>query len=234
MMINKLTAMVVVVMVNMLFAAPAFADDKRIGILVFDKVLTSDVIAPAEVFGVATRKSWFSDYEVVFIGVERKPAITTEEGIRLPVDTTIYDAPKLDALIVASAYDMDWLFENEDLTAFLRSQAKTAAWLGSNCSGAFLYAHAGLLDGYRATTWAGGEKQLEREFPEIDVVFDQNVVVDRNRISSNGGIPSYQSALVMLSMMAGTGKAKTVFETIQLNRLIPWSDIEAYLPEDKT
>jgi len=106
--------------------------------------------------------------------------------------------------------------------------------LGSNCSGAFLYAHAGLLDGYRATTWAGGEKQLEREFPEIDVVFDQNVVVDRNRISSNGGIPSYQSALVMLSMMAGTGKAKTVFETIQLNRLIPWSDIEAYLPEDKT
>jgi transcriptional regulator GlxA family with amidase domain len=160
--------------------------------------------------------------------------ITTEEGIRLPVDATIYDAPKLDALIVASAYDMDWLFENEDLTAFLRSQAKTAAWLGSNCSGAFLYAHAGLLDGYRATTWAGGEKQLEREFPEIDVVFDQNVVVDRNRISSNGGIPSYQSALVMLSMMAGTGKAKTVFETIQLNRLIPWSDIEAYVPEDKT
>ncbi len=257
MMINKLTAIAVVFMAGILFAAPAVAGDKRIGILVFDKVLTSDVIAPAEVFGVATRKSWFSDYEVVFIGVERKPVITTEEGIRLPVDATIYDAPELDALIVASAYDMDWLFKNDDLTEFLRSQAKTATWLGSrlfknddlteflrsqaktatwlgsNCSGAFLYAHAGLLDGYRATTWAGGEAQLEREFPEIDVVFDQNVVVDRNRISSNGGVPSYQSALVMLSMMAGTGKAKTVYETIQLNRLIPWSDIEAYLPEDK-
>lgn len=233
-MINKLTAIAVVFMAGILFAAPAVAGDKRIGILVFDKVLTSDVIAPAEVFGVATRKSWFSDYEVVFIGVERKSAITTEEGIRLPVDATIYDAPKLDALIVASAYDMDWLFKNDDLTEFLRSQAKTATWLGSNCSGAFLYAHAGLLDGYRATTWAGGEAQLEREFPEIDVVFDQNVVVDRNRISSNGGVPSYQSALVMLSMMAGTGKAETVYETIQLNRLIPWSDIEAYLPEDKT
>ena len=232
-MINKITAIAVVFMASILFAAPAVAGDKRIGILVFDKVLTSDVIAPAEVFGVATRKSWFSDYEVVFIGVEREPVITTEEGIRLPVDATIYDAPELDALIVASAYDMDWLFKNDDLTEFLRSQAKTATWLGSNCSGAFLYAHAGLLNGYRATTWAGGEAQLEREFPEIDVVFDQNVVVDRNRISSNGGVPSYQSALVMLSMMAGTGKAKTVYETIQLNRLIPWSDIEAYLPEDK-
>ncbi len=233
MMINKLTAIAVLFLAGILFAPPTFAGDKRIGILVFDKVLTSDVIAPAEVFGVATRKSWFSDYEVVFIGVERKPVITTEEGIRLPVDATIYDAPKLDALIVASAYDMDWLFENDDLTAFLRDQAKTATWLGSNCSGAFLYAHAGLLDGFRATTWAGGEVQLEREFPKIDVVFDQNVVVDRNRISSNGGVPSYQAALVMLSMMAGTNKAKTVFETIQLNRLIPWSDIEAYLPEEK-
>ena len=44
-MINKLTAIVVVFMASLLFAAPAFADDKRIGILVFDKVLTSDVIA---------------------------------------------------------------------------------------------------------------------------------------------------------------------------------------------
>ncbi len=233
MIINKLAAITVVLVVNILFAAPTFAGDKRIGILVFDKVLTSDVIAPAEVFGVATRKSWFSDYEVVFIGVERKPVITTEEGIRLPIDATIYNAPKLDALIVASAYDMDWLFENNDLTAFLHSQAKTVTWLGSNCSGAFLYAHAGLLDGYRATTWAGGEAQLQREFPKIKVVFDKNVVVDRNRISSNGGVPSYQAALVMLSMMAGSDKAKTVFETIQLNRLIPWSDIEAYLPTDK-
>lgn len=94
-----------------------------------------------------------------------------------------------------------------------------------------MYAHAGLLDGYSATTWAGGERGLQRDFPKIKVVIDKNVVVDRNRISSNGGIPSYQAALVMLSMMADPGKAKTVFETIQLNRLIPWPDIENFTPE---
>ena len=230
--INRLHIITVLLVASVLLVAPAFAADKRIGVLVFDTVLTSDVTAPAEVFGVATRKSWFADYEVVFIGVERnKPVITTEEGIRLPVDATIYDAPKLDALIVASAYEMDWLFKNADLTDFLLTQAKTVKWLASNCSGAFLYAHAGLLDGYSATTWAGGERGLQRDFPKIKVVIDKNVVVDRNRISSNGGIPSYQAALVMLSMMADPGKAKTVFETIQLNRLIPWSDIENFFPE---
>lgn len=223
---------ITILMVMALYSLPAMAADKRIGILVYDKVLTSDVTAPAEVFGVATRESWFSDYEVLLIGVERDAAVvTTEEGIRLTVDTTIYDSPKLDALIVTSSYVMDSLFENADLTAFLTEQATTASWLASNCSGAFLYAHAGLLDGYTTTTWAGGEPQLQREFPNINVIEDRNVVVDRNRISSNGGIPSYQGALVLLAQMSSKRKARDVFETIQLNRLIPWTEITRYLPE---
>src|SRR5690606_9986264 len=172
------------------------AAEKHIGILVYDKGLSSDVTAPAEGFGVATRKSWFSDYKVLLIGVDGDATVgTTEEGIRFTVDTTIYDNPNLDALIVTSSYVMDSLFEDKDLTAFLKKQAENVSWLASNCSGAFLYAHAGLLDGYTATTWAGGEKQLQREFPKINVIEDRNVVVDRNRISSNGGVPSYQGAL---------------------------------------
>lgn len=216
-----------------LYSFPSLAADKRIGILVYDKVLSSDVTAPAEVFGVATRKSWFSNYEVLLIGVERDVSVvTTEEGIRLTVDKTIYDNPKLDALIVTSSYVMDTLFENKNLTKFLTEQAESVSWLASNCSGAFLYAHAGLLNGYTATTWAGGEKQLQREFPKINVIEDRNVVVDRNRISSNGGIPSYQGALVLLAKMTNERKAKEVFETIQLNRLIPWSDVTKYLPQE--
>lgn len=220
-----------ILLVAAAFSLSSTAADKRIGILVYDNVLTSDVTAPAEVFGVATRESWFSNYEVLLISVDRKKTITTEEGLRLSVDATIYDALELDALIVNSSYEMDRLFDNKDLTRFLKDQADKVTWLASNCSGAFLYAHAGLLDGYRATTWAGGEKQLQREFPNIKVVEDRNVVVDRNRISSNGGLPSYQGALVLLSMMSDSGKAKDVFETIQLNRLIPWEEVTKYLPE---
>ena len=127
---------------------------------------------------------------------------------------------------------MNALFANKDLTAFLKTQATQVSWLASNCSGAFLYAHAGLLDGYRATTWAGGEKQLQKEFPNINVVVDSNVVVDRNRITSNGGLPSYQGALVLLSLMSKPSNAEEVFETIQLNRLIAWKEVTRYLPNN--
>ncbi|MGU3812789.1 DJ-1/PfpI family protein [Vibrio diabolicus] len=223
----------IILVVSLLYSTTSFSADKKIGILVYDDVLSSDVTAPAEVFGVASRKAWFTDYEVLLVGVEQhKKVITTEEGIRLTVDNTIYDDIQLDALIVTSAYKMDSLFENRELTEFLQSQAQTATWLASNCSGAQLYAHAGLLDGYTATTWAGGEKQLQREFPKINVVEDTNVVVDRNRITSNGGVPSYQSALVLLAQMSSDNDAKEVFETIQLNRLIPWSDVMQYLPKE--
>lgn len=215
-----------------MFALPSAAADKRIGILVYDGVLTSDVTAPAEVFGVATRQSWFSNYKVLLVGVDRdESVITTDEGLRLPIDTTIYKAPELDALIATSAYHMGHLYKNKQLTKFLKTQAAQVTWLASNCSGAFLYAHAGLLDGYRATTYWGGEKQLQSKFPKIKVVFDTNVVVDRNRVSSNGGIPSYQGALVLLTLMSSASKAEKVFDTIQLNRLIPWSDVTKYLPK---
>ncbi len=197
----------------------------------YDEVLTSDAVAPTEVFGVASRKAWFSDYEVSLINVEREETVTTEEGLTLEVDANIYDDLDLDVLIVNSAYDMEWLFENEDLTSFMKDQAEKVEWLASNCSGAFLYAHAGLLDGYEATTWAGGESDLQKQFPEIDVIVDQNVVVDRNRITSNGGVPAYQGALVLLGLMSGEGNAKEVFETIQLNRITPWSEIVKYNPE---
>lgn len=230
---KKLIGRFALMMTVALLSFPALAAEKHIGILVYDNVLSSDVTAPAEVFGVATRKSWFSNYKVLLIGVERDEAVvTTEEGIRLTVDKTIYDNVELDALIVTSSYIMDTLFENKDLTKFLQTQARNVSWLASNCSGAFLYAHAGLLDGYTATTWAGGEKQLQREFPSINVIEDRNVVVDRNRISSNGGVPSYQGALVLLTLMSSEGKAKKVFETIQLNRLISWSEVTRYFPEE--
>lgn len=132
----------------------------KIGIVVFDKVLTSDITAPIEVFGAASKKAWFSDYEVVVIAATRDKRVTTEEGLSLVADKTIYDAPQLDVLLLASAYDMEPWLQNDELIRFIKKQAQTSQWLASNCSGAFLLAKAGLLDGKRATTWAGGENAL--------------------------------------------------------------------------
>jgi len=197
----------------------SYGASATIGIVVFDGVLTSDVTAPLEVFGAASKKAWFSDYEVVVIAASHDKTVTSEEGLTLVADTTIYDAPQLDVLLIASAYDMDPWLESADLMRFIAHQAKNTQWLASNCSGAFLLAKAGLLDGKRATTWAGGEKSLANAYPAVKVQYDQNVVVDEGVITSNGGPVSYQAAFALLARLSSEKYANEIAELIQFNRL---------------
>ena len=199
-------------------AAPGHAADKRIGILVYDGVLTSDVTAPLEVFGIASRLTWFSDYEPVTISVAKQDTITTEEGLTIGVDAWIGDATDLDALIVTSSYDMDPLIGNSKLIRFIKATSTESAWMASNCSGAYLLAEAGLLDGKQATTWAGGEAELQKHYPKVNVQENRNFVVDGNVITSNGSLVSYQAALKLLSLMSSKSKAQEVADTLQYSR----------------
>ncbi len=196
------------------------AAKKTIGILVFDGVLTSDVTAPAEVFGAATKQSWFTDYDVKMISVKDKPTITTAEGLKIAVDTSIKEPQKLSVLIVPSAYDMKPLLNNKELISFIRTQAEKVDWLGSNCSGAYLLAESKLLDGKKATTWAGGEPDLQREYPKVLVQKDKNYVIDGNIITSNGSVVSYTAGIKLLSLISSEALAKEVFDALQMGRLV--------------
>jgi len=210
-----------VIILVLVFNASSFAQAAKntIGILVYDGVLTSDVTAPIEVFGAASRKAWFSNYEVVLISPTKQDYITSEEGLSMKVDYSIFDVLELDVLLVPSTYDMSPLLKNSDLIAFIKKQGKQVKWVASNCSGAFLLAEAGILNGLKATTWAGGESELKSDYPQVNVQFDQNVVVDKNVITSNGSIISYQAALTLLEKLTNADFANEIAESIQWPRL---------------
>ena len=195
------------------------APPKQIGILTFDGFLTSDVTAPVEVFGAATKRAQFSSYRVVVISATRNREVRSEEGLRIVADQTIYDAPALDVLLVPSAYKMGPLLENADLVQFIARQRRSVSWMASNCSGAFLLGAAGVLDGKQATTWAGGEKDLAAAYPKVKVQYDQNVVIDDGVVTSNGGPVSYQAALQLLAKLSSESFAQEIADQIQFSRL---------------
>jgi len=207
------------ILLTLILANSAQAAKHKIGILVYDGVLSSDITAPIEVFGAATKKAWLSDYEVVLISVDKQSYITTEEGLSLKVSTSIHDALKLDVLLLPSAYDMSPLLKNHALISFIQRQAKQTKWLASNCSGALLLAEAGVLNGLKATTWAGGEAEMQSNYPLVKVQVDQNVVVDRNIITSNGSIVSYQAALILLEKLSTQDFSNEIANAIQWSRL---------------
>ena len=202
-----------------ILATSASADSKKIGIIVFDGFLTSDVTAPLEVFGAATKHPWFSQYQVMLISTTRETTVVSEEGLAVVADATIYDPIDLDVVIAASAYDMAPVLANKALIQFIKNQQDQSQWFASNCSGAFLLAEAGLLDGKKATTWFGGEAELAEAYPKINVQYNQNVVVDSGVMTSNGGPVSYQSAFQLLAKLTNQKHADEIAEQIQFDRL---------------
>lgn len=215
----RFVALLTVFISLFLLAPTASAKNKKIGILVYDGVLTSDVTAPLEVFGVASRLTWFSDYDVVTISVTDKPTVVTEEGLNIGVDAWIGDKPQLDVLILTSSYSMEPLLNNQTLINYIASTAKQAEWMASNCSGAYLLAEAGVLDGKQATTWAGGEVDFQDDYPKVKVLADTNYVIDDKVLTSNGSLVSYQAALKLLNLMSSQSKAQEVADALQYSRL---------------
>lgn len=199
---------------------------QTIGIIVFDGVLTCEVIGPAEVFAIASKQEWFKGSRVLLIGVEPQPTICTEEGIQLAVNATIADELALDVLLVPGGNDVNHLLHHEKLNRFIQKQEETAEWVGSYCAGAFILGQAGVLDGKQATTWFGGETNLQTQFPAIQVVHDKPVVVDNRRITANGGLVSYRAALVLLGQLSSPNHAKEVYESLGMHRLGGWAEIE--------
>src|SRR3546814_14341704 len=109
----------------------------------------------------------------------RRPPRSTRTDTLFPY-TTLFrsEAPRYDVVIVPSSYDMDAVLSNRALIDFIRDQSKTVDWMASNCSGALVLAEAGVLDGKRATTWAGGEASFQTKYPNVLVQHDVNVVID--------------------------------------------------------
>ncbi len=200
---------------------PAWAENapKRIGVMLFDGVLTSDVIAPMEVFGVAIENEIIEGYELVTIAPEAG-AVRTHEGVTIEADYGIENAPDVEVIIVGSRYDMDPVLDDKAFMTYVSEQVSEADWVASNCSGAYVLAATGVLNGVNATTYPGGEVWLKLNHPRVRIDIDATVVVDKNIVTSNGSLVSYAAAIELLEQITGPQNAKEVSETLYFTRLL--------------
>src|SRR5262245_41078167 len=132
---NRAKQLAILVVMSFVLETYAWSQSSLIGILVFDGFLTSDVTAPIEVFGAASKKPAFSSHKVIVISATKEKTVVSEEGLKIVADNTIYDDLKLDVLVVPSSYKMDGVRKNKDLVNFIKNQSQTASWMASNCAG---------------------------------------------------------------------------------------------------
>jgi len=195
-----------------------------IGLLMFNGVLQSEVIATSDVFAKPTEDGK-QIFNVITIA-ETEDAITTEEGMHFVPDYTFDNCPKLTALFVPSAYDMYAQVHNPKIVDFIRTKNEETTYTVSNCAGAQLIGASGIADAHKIVTWIGGGEQLQKDYPNLKVQNDSVVtfVEDGKFSSSNGNLASYISALTLLEKMTSAEHRKFVESYLYLDRLQDWNE----------
>lgn len=201
---------------------PFKSDLPTIGLLMYNGVLQSEIIASSDVFAKPTEdgKQLFN----VITIAETNNAITTEEGIVFVPDYTFENCPKLTTLFIPSAYDMYALVHNQNIINFIKEKNKETIYMVSNCGGAQLIGASGIADGHKIVTWIGGGKQLQKDYPNLKVQNDSVVtyIKDGKFLSSNGNLTSYISALNLVELMSNANHRKFVESYLYLDRLQNW------------
>ncbi len=197
-------------------------DLPTIGLLMYDDVLTTELTAPTDVFTKLTEdgKQLFN----VITIAETYDFIVSEEGLKMFPDYILENSPKLDILIVPSAYDMSLQVKNQNLVDFIKAQNNNTEYTVSNCAGATLIGESGIADGKKIVTWIGGGEDLQKNYPNLKVQDDKNVsyMEDGKFLSSNGNLASYISSLELLEKLSSKEHRKFVESYLYLDRLQEW------------
>lgn len=111
----------------------------------------------------------------------------------------IKEIKKTDLIIIPSlAHDYDNIIkENKELIVWLREQYKNGAEIASICTGAFLLAATGLLEGKSCSTHWNAATGFRRLFPNINLHIDKLITVEKG-IYTNGGAYSFLNLILFL------------------------------------
>jgi transcriptional regulator GlxA family with amidase domain len=183
----------------------------RIAIFAFPGVQMLDVAGPIDVFNEAARQSGVPNaYQLEIISTVDGP-IRASSGIRFHPDATIATVrPGIDTLLVAGGPHVESAEESMRVNRWLQEQAASVRRMGSVCSGAFILARTGLLDGKRVTTHWNASAKLARSFPQLKVEPDQIYVKDGQIYTSAGVTAGMDLALALIEEDFGRGVALKV------------------------
>ncbi|HZA09493.1 GlxA family transcriptional regulator [Mycobacterium sp.] len=182
---------------------------RNVVILAFPGIQALDVIGPYEVFTLA---SLLVDgaYHVAVASRDGEPAIT---ATGLGLLTTELPDPRgpVDTVVLPGGAGVDAARQRTDIVDWIRAVADHARRIVSVCTGAFLAAQAGLLNGRRATTHWAFANRLAREFPDVTVDPEPIFLRSSDTVWTAAGVTAgIDLALSLVEDDHGTEVAQTV------------------------
>jgi transcriptional regulator GlxA family with amidase domain len=174
------------------------AEPRLIVMLVYQGVMAMDVCGPLEAFATANFLAKRPLYRLAIAAMNTTP-VETSLGLRLMPDVALADIEgPIDTLLVSGGFGQANASVDQRLLAGLRASRLRTRRCGSICTGAFVLAAAGLLDGRRATTHWAMAAELARRYPQVAVELDRVYVRDGDIYTSAGVTTGIDLALGLI------------------------------------
>jgi cyclohexyl-isocyanide hydratase len=160
-------------------------------------------------FSGATQVFAFAGFKPIWVAPTCDPIKTTEGVQVLPGDTSdgVRGKPIEILFVPGGGSKVAEMMQDPVFLDFVREVGRSARYAGSVCTGAFILAAAGLLDGFEATTYWSQRENLAL-FPNVRVAAGYpRWVIDGNRFTGGGVSSSIDLALELVSRISGPARS---------------------------
>ncbi len=185
---------------------------RRIEILAFPDVQLLDVAGPLQVFAstndLLVNAGKPAHYQPVAVGAQTP--IVTSSALTIGTSALSGASEALDTLIVPGGWGVYRACEDQQLVSWIAQRSKTARRTASVCSGAFLLASTGLLDGRRAVTHWQRCGEFRKRFPKVRLDPDPIFIQDGAIWTSAGVTAGIDLALALVENDLGREVALAV------------------------
>jgi len=187
------------------------APPHRVVTIAYDRLWPLEFGIAAEIFGWERPDlgvDWY-DFRVAAASATNRAmggySVVAEHGLEITEDA--------DTIIIPSWRDVEETPPDDLLDALTAAHARGAR-LVSYCTGAFVLAHAGLLDGRQATTHWNHLPRMKQQFPEIDLIEDVLYVDAGSIITSAGSSAGIDASLHIIRQDYGSGIANKIARSL--------------------
>ncbi len=199
---------------------PRPASPRQIGVLLFADVEELDAIGPWEVLSYWTRRYPQDGYAVFSMSPDGEP-VTAAKGLTIGAQYSMANAPDMQVLVHPGGQGTRPLLREPAHLHWVRAQRATVPLLTSVCTGALVYAAAGLLSGRPATTHWNALDELRDLDPSVQLRSDERWIDDGDLITAAGISAGIDMSLHLVRRLAGTERAQQVRRGIQYDPLPP-------------
>jgi transcriptional regulator GlxA family with amidase domain len=180
---------------------------RNLAIVVHDDVEVLDFCGPFEAFGV-TGDDGSAHFNVFTVATEAR-TVRANTGMLIQPNHTIDDCPPLSMLLIPGG-STQVILDDPRLMAWIEEQEPKVEHLVSVCTGAYVLAELGLLDGLEATTHFSGYDRLQAAAPTAVVRRDVRVCDNGHIVTGAGVSAGIDLALHMIGRMFGMDEARAV------------------------